>query len=120
MSAQYQPTRTATITPAAAIAAHRFVTWAWAQAGAGADCMGVAAENIEPKYPGLVILGETAIVEAGAALDGSVRQLKSDAQGRAIPCATGNAVQAVLKPGQTATAAGGLVEVYLTNHISPL
>lgn len=118
MTAQSQPTRTATVTPAAAITKFRFVTWAWAQATADADCMGVASTNIEAGIPGLVVMGETAIVEAGAAINGSVNVLKSDSQGRAIAATAGDAVQAVLKPGQTAAAAGNLIEVYLTNHIT--
>ena len=118
MTKQHQPTRVANVTPAVDIPPHRFVNWSWAQAGADDDCMGVSREKLEAGYPGVVVLGETAIVEAGTAIDGAVIQLKSDATGRAIEATNGDAVQAVLKPGQTAAAAGEFIEVYLTNHIS--
>ena len=118
MSDQCQPYITHTVTPVAEIAERRFVNWAHAQAGADEDCMGISAEKIEAGCPGLVVMGVTAVIEAGAPIDGSTRQLKSGDGGRAVPCTTGDAVQAVLKEGQTAVVAGAPIEVYPTNHIS--
>ena len=116
--AQHQVTDT--IKPAAAIARRRFINWDFAQAGADDDCMAIAPVNLPANVNGLAIIGGTAVIEAGAVLDGSVKQLKSNADGQAIPCTAGDAVQAVLKKGQTADAAGDPVVVYMIGHISPV
>ncbi|QBQ73063.1 hypothetical protein kac65v162_gp031 [Nodularia phage vB_NspS-kac65v162] len=114
MSSQQRATRTITVKPAAEIAAKRAVTFAHAQAGANATAiLGIANEKIVAGFPGLVIRGETAIAEAGAAIDGIVPDLMTDAQGRLITWLTGNTVVARLVPGQTAAAAGDQIEVYL-------
>jgi hypothetical protein len=91
---------------------------AWVQAGANAGAsttplLGVADENITAGLPGRVIRGETAFVEAGAAIDGTEQRLQTDSAGRAITWTSGQNVSAYLVPGQTATAAGQFVEVYL-------
>lgn len=113
MTDQCQPHIVLPVTPAADIAARRFVTWAWAQAVADDDCMGISREKIDANCTGAVITGGTAVVEAGAPLNGTVPQLKADANGRAIACTAGDSTQAVLKPGQTAAALGDLIEVYV-------
>ncbi|MEO1144376.1 MAG: hypothetical protein AAFY26_02095 [Cyanobacteria bacterium J06638_22] len=120
MSAQSQPTITTTVVPAADIAKHRFVTWAGVQATADEDCMGISFENLVANRSGLVVMGVTGIIEAGAVIDGSVIHLKSDANGRAIPCTVGDTPQAVLKAGQTAGAVGDQIEVFPLNPIAPL
>lgn len=56
-------------------------------------------------------VGPTSWAEAGAAIDGTELRLKTDANGRVIPWSSGGIVAAILKQGQTATAAGQIVEV---------
>lgn len=86
------------------------------QAGAGtssagvdiigiADSAGVTGDNIK------LNVGPTSFAEAGAAIDGTELRLKTDAQGRLIPWTTDSIVAAILKTGETATAAGQFVEV---------
>lgn len=118
MSKQQRATRTATVVPTANIVAKRFVTLAWTQAVANAGAvttplLGVSNENIKAGNAGLVIRGETAIVESGGTIDGLEARLQTDANGCAIVWLTGQNVAAYLVPGQTATAAGQFVEVYL-------
>lgn len=96
---------------AGVIVAKRFVTPALTQAGAGVSTIGVSdyeAAAIGDDFS-IIIIG-TAVVEAGAAIDGTVRSVESDAQGRAIPRSTGK-IAGILMPGQTATAAGQTVEI---------
>ncbi|MEH2138564.1 hypothetical protein [Nostoc sp.] len=113
MTKQQISTRVATVVPAADITAKRGVTFDEAQAGANAIIMGVADENIKANYAGRVVLGESAIAEAGAAIDGTETRLMTDSQGRVIPWTTGMNVAARLKKGQLATAAGQFVEIYI-------
>lgn len=121
MSNQCQPTHTTIAQPTnARIPRRRFVGWDGELAGAGADCMGVSYEDIEIGDHGMVVMGVTAVVDSGAALDGSAIYLKSDAQGRAIAADVGDTVQAVLKAGQTAAAANKPIEVYPLNAVTPL
>lgn len=95
---------------AGAIAAKRFVTPALTQAGAGVSTIGVSDyEGAIGDDFSIIVIG-TAVVEAGAAIDGTVRAVESDAQGRAIPKNTGKTA-GILMPGQTATAAGQSVEI---------
>lgn len=112
MSKQQIATRVVTVTPTSDITAKRAVTMAHVQAGANSVILGIADETILTGTSGRVILGETAIAEAGAAINGSEQRLMTDAQGRLIPWTSTNVVAAILKPGQTATAAGQFVEVY--------
>ncbi|ALY07481.1 hypothetical protein 2AV2_29 [Nodularia phage vB_NpeS-2AV2] len=113
MSSQQRATRTITVNSAADIAAKRAVTFAHAQAEANATAiLGIANEKIVAGFPGLVIRGETAIAEAGAAINGSVPDLMTDSVGRLVVWTTGNTVVARLVPGQTAAAAGDYIEVY--------
>lgn len=118
MSKQQRATRTITVVPAATITAKRFVTMAHTQAVANAGAattplLGVADETITAGNAGRVIRGETAFVEAGAAINGAEQRLQTDSSGRAIVWTTDQNVAAYLVPGQTATAAGQFVEVYL-------
>lgn len=120
MSKQQIATRVMTVVPSAAIVAKRGVTHAWAQAtdgtsSAGQLILGIADENIAAGDQGRVIVGETAIAEAGAAIDGSEPRLKTDSLGRLIPWTSGSIIAARLVPGQTASAAGQFVEVYVTS-----
>lgn len=99
-----------------AIAAKRFVTHARAQAGAGVAVWGVSEyEAADGEDCAVVVLG-TAIVETGAAINGSVRGVESDAQGRAIPRNTGK-LAGFLAPDQTATAAGQFVEILVIQSL---
>jgi hypothetical protein len=113
MSAQQRATRTITVKPAADIIAKRAVTFDHVQASANASpILGFANENIKAGYPGLVIRGETAIAEAGAAISGTEPRLMTDSLGRLITWTANNNVVARLVPGQIAYAAGDLIEVY--------
>lgn len=115
MTAQQIATRVLTVVPAADITAKRVVTYGWAQADDATEdnVLGIADEDILAGDAGRVIVGETAIAEAGAAIDGTEQRLMVDAQGRLIPWVATNIVAAILVPGQTAIAAGQFVEVYL-------
>ncbi len=101
---------------AGAIAAHRFVTAAGAQAGADANAIGVArnaAAAAAVRIP-VDVLG-TAIVEAGAAVAAGAT-LKSDANGKAITWAAAGAKLAI-----ALDAAGGdgeLIEVLLIPNVA--
>jgi hypothetical protein len=121
MSSQQQATVVFTLVAAGTIKGKRCITYDGVQAGDGggtgvaiagiADHDGVAGDAIR------IIQGSTAMVEAGAALNGSESRLKTDAQGRVIAWTTGSVICARLRIGQTATAAGDLVEVipYIEN-----
>lgn len=116
MSAQQNASQVISLKPAAAITQKRAVSRAGAQAtdgtsSAGQNIIGIADENIAAGVVGRVVVGPTAMAEAGAAIDGTEPRLKTDAQGRLIPWTSSSIVAAILKPGQTATAAGDIVEV---------
>lgn len=113
MTKQQIATRVMTVTPAAPITAKRGVTYDEAQAGANSVIMGIADENIPADSNGRVVLGESAIAETGAAIDGSESRLMTDSQGRFIPWTSGSNIAARLRKGQTATAAGQFVEVFI-------
>lgn len=112
MTKQQIATRLVTVTPTADITAKRAVNMAHAQAGANSVILGIADETILAGTSGRVIVGETAIAEAGAAIDGTNQRLMTDSLGRLVPWTSTNVVAAILKPGQTATAAGQFIEVY--------
>lgn len=112
MTKQQIATRVVTVTPTTDITAKRAVNIAHAQAGANSVILGISDETILAGTSGRVVLGETAIAEAGAAIDGVEQRLMTDSSGRLIPWTSTNVVAAILKPGQTATAAGQFVEVY--------
>lgn len=101
-----------TVNATADIIAKRGVNFAGAQAVAGEACMGVADTEILTGDNGRVIIGVTAIWEAGAVVDGTENRLMTDADGRVIPWTAGNNVCARLKPGVTATGAGEMIEVF--------
>lgn len=102
-----------------AIPIHRFIGWDHEILGAGGNVFAASMEQIDQGVTGLGAIGITVIVEAGAAIDGVENRLKCDANGRAIPVAAGSdTVAAMLKPGQTASAVGDPVEVYLVQSVS--
>lgn len=106
------PLLTLTQIATGAIAEHRFVTHAGAQAGAGVNTLGVshyAAAAAGDKIP-VDVMGTT-IVEAGAAIAAGAL-IETDASGRAITKAAGVTV-ARLAPGESSSAAGQMVEVIL-------
>lgn len=107
MSQQNVSVLSLSVKASATVAARRFVTVAGAQAGAGANALGVS------KFGGATgdmltvdALG-TSIVEAGAAFAVGAA-LQSDADGKAI---TKDAGATLARALQAATAAGDLVEV---------
>lgn len=120
MGAQQVSTVVFTVTATGAIAQRRAVSRTAAQAGAGAGNIGVPILGFADFTCVLgealkVNVGPTALAEAGAAIDGSVATLKTDANGRLIPTSGGSdVVAAILKPGQTATASGDPIEVVPT------
>jgi hypothetical protein len=112
MTAQQIATQTFTITAAGAIAGKRGINMANQQAIANQQIVGVADHDAKLGENLRAIRGITAIVETGAAVNGSESRLVTDADGRFVPWATGGVVAARLKLGQTATGAGQLIEVY--------
>jgi hypothetical protein len=111
MSYEFRPALRIPVAAAGAIAAHRFVTAAGAQAGADANTIGVAlsAAGAAGEIVPVVALG-TAPVEAGAAISKGAT-VKCDAQGRAVPWATSGARVGVALAA--AAGAGDVVEVLL-------
>lgn len=109
MSQQNTPILKLPMKASAAVAARRFVTAAGAQAGAGANALGVSeyAAASGEMFPA-VALG-TAIVEAGAAFSAGAA-LQADADGKAI---TKDAGATVARALQAASAAGDLVEIII-------
>jgi hypothetical protein len=99
------------------IAAKRGVTFAGEQATAGQGCMGVSDSKIEKDTNGKVNCGITAVWETGAAIPaGADDRLMVDAQGRIIPFSSTPATNQVVAKrlrGQTATAAGQEMEVFV-------
>lgn len=111
MSQQSTPLITLPVVAAGAIAAHRFVTPAGAQAGADAVTLGVSrsvAAGAGVRTP-VDAIGTTIIESGGAFSLGAT--LKSDASGRGITWVTAGAKTAIAL--QEATAAGQFIEVLL-------
>lgn len=92
-----------------AIAAERFVAVAGTQAGAAANCWGVARSDAAIGEVVPVDAIGTAIVTAGAAVAANAL-IETDAQGRAITRTAGPIVARAL---QAAGAAGDRIEVML-------
>jgi hypothetical protein len=86
------------------------IGWDGALPAAGASIQGIANTNIATGFVGQCNVGPTSIAIAGAVLTTANLELQVDAQGRFIPKAAGKTV-AMLKAGQTAAAAGELIEV---------
>jgi hypothetical protein len=110
MSLQGTPLLNLPVAAAGALTPQRFVTYAGAQAGNGANTMGVArtaAVNAGDQVP-VDVIG-TAPVEAGAAIAAGA-QVQSDANGRAITWAAGPVVGRAL---QAAVGVGDFVEILL-------
>lgn len=116
MTAQQVSTVVTTITAAGTIAAYRAVAVDGTQAadggGTGVVIMGIADNSAVQGDALKINRGPTAMAVAGAVIDGTENRLKTDAQGRLIPWTTGSVIAARLKPGQIATAAGDIVEVF--------
>ena len=111
-----QATVVLTVVATGTIAKGRGVNWSGAQAtdgttSFGQEIIGVADHAAVAGEAMRVIFGVSAMAESGAALDGSEKRLKTDAQGRFIPWTSGSVLAARLLPGQTASAAGQLVEI---------
>jgi hypothetical protein len=112
MSMQSISILTLSLIAAGAIAKHRFVTHAKAQAGAAANTLGVAKHDAVLNDGLTVDVIGTAIVEAGAAIaDGA--EIETDASGRAITKAAGVTTARAL---QAAAAAGDFIEVLLIQN----
>ena len=92
------------------VAANRFVTPAYAQAGADVNTLGVSRTGGNSGDKVTVDALGTACVEVGAAVTAG-NTVKSDASGRAIPWATSGAKVGVAL--EAATAAGQFIEVLL-------
>jgi hypothetical protein len=115
MSAQNTALLSLTIAAAGAIAAARFVTPAGAQAGAGANTLGVSryAAGAAGEKIAVDALG-TAVVEAGGAIAANAT-IGVDANGRAVTYAAGAKVGLAL---QAAGAAGEFIEVLLIPNVA--
>jgi hypothetical protein len=98
-----------TVVATGVITKHRFVTVAGAQAGAGANALGVSQEAAGVGDAlALDVLGTT-VVEAGAAVAKGAA-LQSDANGRAV---TKDAGAATARALEAAAAEGDLIEAVL-------
>ena len=119
MSRQSRRTRTTTAKPESApIPVFRFVGWDFELAGTNAHVLGVSCEHIGVGENGLIALGETTVVEAGAAIDGTEQRLMSDENGRAIPWTQATDVTAaMLRPGQIAAGVGDPIEVFIIQSV---
>lgn len=116
MSGQQIGTRVLSIRANGAITKKRAVNRLGAQAddgtsSAGEAIIGFADTDIADDEVGRIIIGDTAIAEAGGVINGSEPRLKTDANGRLIVWTTDSIVAAILKPGQAATGSGQLIEV---------
>lgn len=114
MSAQSISLLSLKVIASAALTKYRAVTAAGAHAAT--DIFGVARTDGAIGDAVLTDVAGTTIMEAGAAIPAGTKYVIADAQGRAIVggAAAANAVLAKLLPGQSAGAAGDLVEVLLT------
>jgi hypothetical protein len=107
-----QATQVMTIVAQGSITMKRGVALDGTQAGAGVRCFGPADHGGLQGEAIRVVTGVSAMWESGAAINGSVRTLKTDAQGRVIPTSDPeDVVCAILLPGQTASGAGEFPEV---------
>jgi hypothetical protein len=111
MTTQQKVVEQYSIFAAATIRPKRFVGWDNRECTAGAATRGVAQETIALNECGPIVKTISAIVETGAAINGTETRLVSDAQGRAIPYAgTGVVVGRLMTANQTAIGAGEFVE----------
>jgi hypothetical protein len=103
-----------TVTLAGTVAVNRFVTPAGAQAGAGANALGVArSAGVSGEKIPVDVLG-TAIVEAGAAIAANAT-VGADASGRAVTWTSGAKIGLAM---EAATAAGQMIEVLLMPNVA--
>lgn len=100
-----------TVTAAAALTAHRFVSTTGGVPAAGANTLGAALSDAASGAKVPVATVGTAIAEAGAAIAAGAA-LEVDNLGRVITKNTGVTVGR-MAPGETAGAAGDKVEVIL-------
>ncbi|WP_051775586.1 capsid cement protein [Paenibacillus tyrfis] len=94
MTTQYNPGHTLTRKTSANVEEYRFVTAAGAQAGAGAAAIGVSLTGAAAGGSITVATSGSVPVIAGATIAVG-DQLASDAQGRAVPAASGNVILSV-------------------------
>lgn len=114
MTKQQIATRTVTAVPIVDIPAKRAIGFNYGFSAVGGPILGVTDHTFSIGEAGRVIVGESAIIESGGALDPATEsRVMVDAQGRAVTWTTGNSIAGRLVPGQTATAAGQFVEIYL-------
>ena len=110
MSNQFVSLLALSATLAGTVAANRFVTPGYVQAGADANTLGVARSGgVAADKVTVDVLG-TVVVEAGAAVAAGAT-VKSDASGRAITWVTSGARVGLAL--EAATAAGQFIEVLL-------
>ncbi len=102
-------------TAAGAITTCHFVTPGFAEAGAGANTLGVCRQTAVLGDKITVDVLGTAVVEAGAAVNAG-DSLMTDATGRALTWAVSGAKVALAL--QAATAAGQLIEVLLIPNVA--
>ncbi len=105
------PILTLTVTAASALTAARFVGPDGNPAPAGGNALGVARSDAAAgEQVGVDVLGTAVVESAGALAAGSAVEVSAD--GRAAALNTGVAVGR-LAPGESATAAGEMVEILL-------
>lgn len=100
------------IQPVEDIPRNRFINWSWGLAGADDDVLGICSEGADAGTTTSLTVGGIAQITAGTTIDGSVTGLKSDCEGRAVPCSPGDQPQAILYPGQGPKVADSLIAVY--------
>lgn len=112
MSGQSIAILTLSAQTSAAVTKFRAITAAGAHAAL--DLYGVAKMDAPTPACIAVDVAGTTILEAGAAIPAGTKYVIADAQGRAIVGGTVAACLGKLCPGQSAAAAGDLVEVLLS------
>lgn len=113
MGRQKQSIGSITITAQGAIARYRYVSRLGTQANSeGMLGIGFATSQAAINDNLRIDFGSTE-AESGAPIDGTNPNLMCDTIGRVIPyvAATGKSICAILKPGQTASGIGQIVEV---------
>jgi hypothetical protein len=116
MSKQKQSIGSISFTSTGAIARYRYINRLGAQAATeGALGLGFATKPIVSGEVCRIDFGSTE-AESGAIIDGTNPNLMTDVTGRMIPyvAAANKSICAILKPGQTASAAGQVIEVIPT------
>jgi len=112
MSAQALSLMTLNLTATAAVVKYRAVTMGGANGAA--DLLGVSLTDANTGQMFPVVTHGTAIIEAAGAIAAGTKYLTAAADGRAQAGGVVAACLGKLKPGQSASAAGDLVEIVLT------